>query len=62
MLSHLAENADHWRKRAQELRHLAGIMTRAKPKAMVLRLAEDYERLAMRAAARAKESERASHH
>ena len=63
MLSHLADNADHWRKRAQELRHLAEIMSRVKPKEMVLRLAEDYDRIALRAEERAKESgERASRH
>jgi hypothetical protein len=59
MPSHLAENADHWRKRAEELRHLAEIMSRVKSKEMVLRLAEDYDRLALRAEERSRESERA---
>jgi hypothetical protein len=57
MPSHLADNADHWRKRAEELRRLAEIMSRVKPKEMVLRLAEDYDRLALHAEERAKESE-----
>jgi hypothetical protein len=57
MSSHLADDADHWRKRAQELRHLAEIMSRMKPKEMVLRLAEDYDRLALRAEERARENE-----
>lgn len=58
MSSHLADDADHWRKRAQELRHLAEIMNRMKPKEMVLRLAEDYDRIALRAEERAKESQK----
>ena len=57
MLSHLVDNADHWRKRARELRHLAEIMSRVKPKEMVLRLADDYDRLALHAEERAKKSE-----
>jgi hypothetical protein len=57
MSSHLADNADHWRKRAEELRRLAEIMSRVKPKEMVLRLAVDYDRLALHAEERANESE-----
>jgi hypothetical protein len=54
MSSHLADNSDHWRKRAGEMRRLAQIIVRPKPKEMVLRLAEDYERLAKQAAERVK--------
>ena len=57
MSSHLADNADHWRKRAKEHRRLAEIMSNVKPKEKVLRLAEDYERIALRAEERARESE-----
>lgn len=57
MSSHLADDADHWRKRAQEHRRLAEIMSNVKPKETVLRLAEDYDRLALRAEERVKESE-----
>ncbi len=65
MSSHLADNADHWRRRAQEHRQLAEIMNKLKPKEMVLRLAEDYDRLALRAEDRARRSEEKrepSHH
>lgn len=60
MSSQLADNADHWRKRAQEHRRLAEIMSKKKPKEMVLRLAEDYDRLALRAEQRAREIEEES--
>ena len=59
MPSHLADNADHWRKRAGELRRLAEIMSRVKPKETVLRLAEEYDRLASRAEERTKKSGKA---
>lgn len=56
MSLHLADDADHWRRRAGELRQLAQIMSRVKPKQMVLRLAEDYDLLALHAEERTKES------
>jgi len=60
MSSHLADNSDHWRKRAGELRRLAETMIRANPREKVLRLAEDYDRLAQRAEERCKESDGAT--
>lgn len=62
MSSHLADNSDHWRKRAGEMRRLAQIIVRPKPKEMVLRLAEDYERLAEQAAERMKKPAASSRH
>jgi hypothetical protein len=59
MSSHLADNADHWRKRAGELRQLAGAMSRVEPKEMVLKLAEDYDRLALCAEERTSGSKKA---
>jgi hypothetical protein len=38
-------NAHTWRMRAEETRALAGKMKEAEPKAIMLRIADDYERL-----------------
>jgi hypothetical protein len=47
--SHL-QNPEHWRRRAEELRSIAdGLTAFARAKASLLRVAEEYERLAMRA-------------
>jgi hypothetical protein len=47
--SHL-QNPEHWRRRAEELRSIAdGLTVFARAKASLLRVAEEYDRLAMRA-------------
>ncbi len=47
--SHL-QNPEHWRKRAEELRSIAdGLTVFARAKASLLRAAEEYDRLAIRA-------------
>ena len=51
--SHLFENPAHWRHRAKEMRALADEMREPGAKETMLRLAEDYERFAIRAAERA---------
>ena len=44
------QNPEHWRRRAQELRSSADELTAfARAKASLLRTAEEYDRLAMRA-------------
>ena len=46
----------HWRQRAEEARSVAEQMTEPQSKEAMLRIAKDYERLAERAAQRAKGS------
>jgi hypothetical protein len=46
----------HWRDRAAHMRVLAAQMDDAESAAMMLKLADDYDKLADRAAARAKEN------
>jgi hypothetical protein len=47
--------AEHWRKRAKEAREIAVQMTDPHTKAVMLKIAQDYEKLAERAAQRAGE-------
>jgi hypothetical protein len=44
-----ADDPAHWRKRAKEARTLADQMNDAQSKQTMMRIAEDYERLARRA-------------
>ena len=53
MVSHFINEPDHWRARAEEARILANQMNDAEAKVAMLRIAEEYERLAQRAEARA---------
>jgi hypothetical protein len=45
-------NPDHWRQRAEETRVLAEQMGDEKSKQMMIKIADDYDKLALRAAAR----------
>jgi len=47
---------EHWRQRAEETRTLAEAMSDETSKHMMLKIAEDYEKLAKRAEQRAKGS------
>jgi len=51
--SHFINEPDHWRARAEEARNLANQMHDSESKDAMLRIAQDYERLAKRAEHRA---------
>jgi hypothetical protein len=52
--SHFINDPAHWRKRAEEARTLANDMKGETSKQMMLRIADEYEHLALRAARRVK--------
>src|SRR5262249_2925283 len=55
MPSHVFDDPKHWRERAEQARALAGQMSDAASKEMMLEIAKDYERLAERAEQRSRE-------
>jgi hypothetical protein len=56
MADSLHHDAAHWRERAEEARTIAEGMRNPATKGVMLKLAEDYDRLAERAAIRANDA------
>jgi hypothetical protein len=58
---HFVNDPDHWQRRAEEMRALAADIKDLDARATMLRIAEDYEKLAKRAAQRAGGASRKGH-
>ena len=48
-MERLLNNVEHWRSRAEEARTIAELMNDAECRRMMLRIADDYEKIAKKA-------------